>query len=131
MREITTVIVHHSASSTSTRARQIESWHHARGWTGIGYHYVIEMDGKLVRGRPVEIQGAHALGHNEGSIGVCVVGWNGGAYPWEPQQIEALRALCGAMRALRPELVIVGHRDVAPGATLCPGLDVRGLLEES
>ncbi len=131
MRTINLAVVHHSASGTFTRAREIERWHLARGWSSIGYHYLIEADGKLVRGRPVEIMGAHAKDHNAQSIGICVVGDNthGGRH-WEAQQIDALRALCGMLQAVRPDILILGHRDVAPGETLCPGIDVRALLDE-
>lgn len=130
MRNIDLVVVHHSASSVQTSTEQIRAWHLARGWSDIGYHYVIEMEGGLVRGRPLELIGAHALGHNETSIGVCITGHNGGEHPWDAFQIEALRALASLLRAAWPGIPILGHRDVMPEHTACPGVDVQAIIEE-
>ena len=71
MRTITLIIIHCSAVrpyQTSTAA-QIDSWHRARGWNGIGYHYVILRDGTVQPGRPEDAVGAHCVGHNAHSIG--------------------------------------------------------------
>lgn len=67
----------------------IDEWHRARGWNGIGYHWVIRQTGVLEQGRPECIVGAHCEGHNEGSLGVCLVGRG----EFQPAQIEALRSL--------------------------------------
>jgi N-acetylmuramoyl-L-alanine amidase len=45
-----------------------------RGWSDIGYHFLIYLDGSLHEGRPIERVGAHCKGHNEGSIGIAYVG---------------------------------------------------------
>lgn len=55
-------------------AREIDGWHRERGWSGIGYHYVIKRDGELETGRPLDKVGAHAVGANGDSIGVCLMG---------------------------------------------------------
>ena len=76
MRTITLIIIHCSAVrpyQTSTAA-QIDSWHRARGWNGIGYHYVILRDGTVQPGRPEDAVGAHCVGHNAHSIGICYEG---------------------------------------------------------
>lgn len=76
MRKINRIIWHCSATpegrhvSTST----IKAWHKGRGWSDIGYHYVIELDGRVYEGRPIAKQGAHVKGHNKDSIGICYVG---------------------------------------------------------
>lgn len=88
MRDINRVIIHCS-DSTWGDADEIRSWHLARGWRDIGYHYVVlngyrrpsqyqlKDDGVVEDGRPVTMMGAHTRGHNRDSIGVCLVGKNG------------------------------------------------------
>lgn len=52
----------------------IRAWHKARGWSDIGYHYVVYRDGRVMLGRPVGQIGAHCEGHNTGTIGCSYVG---------------------------------------------------------
>lgn len=63
MRTITLIIIHCSAvrPSQTSSAQQIDSWHRKRGWSGIGYHYVVRRDGTVERGRPEAKVGAHCL----------------------------------------------------------------------
>jgi len=77
MREINKIIVHCSATpeGRNVSVDTIRTWHvNERGWSDIGYHYVVELDGTIRSGRPVERQGAHVKGFNADSIGVCYVG---------------------------------------------------------
>ncbi len=73
-RKISKVIVHHSASSVDTTVEDIDRWHKARGWSGIGYHWVLLEDGTFAKGRSENRQGAHCKGHNKDSIGICITG---------------------------------------------------------
>ena len=136
MRPLNRIIIHHSASPRlSTTRDEIDQWHKARGFIEIGYHWVIEAGGKVVPGRPLHIDGAHCLGHNHDSIGICVVGDNTSADPtqhWDGDQKQALLDMVVGLELLYPTIkAVYGHRD-APGAkTECPGLDVRALLGRS
>ena len=40
----------------------------------LGYHYVIDTDGTVETGRMVGEIGAHVKGHNQYSVGICLVG---------------------------------------------------------
>ena len=53
--------------------KTIRNWHTSRGWSDVGYHFVIGTKGELWAGRSLEYQGAHTKGHNN-SIGVAYVG---------------------------------------------------------
>ena len=75
------IIIHCSATppgwmagrSAADKVAAIRRWHiEDRGWSDIGYHWVIDRDGTLVRGRPETVVGAHTQGHNTGSIGICL-----------------------------------------------------------
>jgi len=75
-RIIDEVIVHCSATKPSMDigVKEINEWHLNRGWSGIGYHFVIRRNGKIEPGRPTNLVGAHCKGRNKHSIGVCLVG---------------------------------------------------------
>ena len=76
MRKIDSIIIHCSATPAGRHvtAADIRKWHLARGFTDIGYHYIIYLDGSIHTGRPLSQTGAHCRGHNTGSIGICYVG---------------------------------------------------------
>ena len=76
MRDIDKIIVHCSATQEGKEinAAEINLWHLKRGWSGIGYHYVVLLDGTIEYGRSIYKQGAHVKGGNKGSIGICYIG---------------------------------------------------------
>ena len=76
MRQITEIILHCSATpeGKNFKAADIDRWHKAKGWKCIGYNYVIDLDGTIEEGRPLEMTGAHTIGHNKNSIGICYIG---------------------------------------------------------
>ena len=71
-----TIIIHCSATRAGQNitAADIDCWHRARGFWSIGYHYVIRLDGTIEPGRDVTLDGAHCMGWNQRSIGICYVG---------------------------------------------------------
>ena len=76
MRKITLLIIHCSATPEGKdyTVEDIDRWHKARGWKGIGYHYVIYRDGSVHAGRPEADVGAHCQNHNQHSLGICYIG---------------------------------------------------------
>ena len=76
MRKINEIIIHCSATpeGKNFHASDIDRWHKAQGWRCIGYHFVIDLDGTVEPGRPVQEIGAHTVGHNTNSIGICYIG---------------------------------------------------------
>ena len=119
-------VIHHSASGLSTTAEDIEAWHRERGFSEIGYTWVIERDGAVVAGRSVRKNGAHVRGHNRKSLGICVVGNNSRSRSrWRPAQKRALRETMASVRRLFPGIRFVGHRDLA--STECPGIEIGDL----
>lgn len=128
MRTITLIIIHCSAvtPSQTSSAAQIDQWHKARGWKGIGYHYVIRRDGTIENGRPEHQIGAHCLNHNRHSIGICYEGGlDARGQPSDtrtPEQKAVLRALITDLHRSYPRAIILGHRDLNPGRA-CPCFD--------
>ena len=115
MRKITLLIVHCSAVRTyqTSSAMQIDAWHRARGWKGIGYHYVVRRDGSIEKGREEGAIGAHCINHNRHSIGICYEGGlDAKGHPKDtrtPAQKAALLALIKDLRSRYPKAIVVGH----------------------
>ena len=76
MRNINEIIVHCAATPEGKdfTVADIRRWHKARGWSDIGYHYVVYRDGSVHKGRPVSKVGAHVRGRNRNTIGICYIG---------------------------------------------------------
>lgn len=127
MRHITHIIVHCTATPEGRHhtVADIDRWHRARGWYGIGYHYVVYLNGTVAEGRPVGQIGAHCLGMNATSIGVCYVGGTDSkGRPKDtrtPAQKAALEALLTRLVAEYPGVKIRSHSDFA--AKACPSFD--------
>ena len=45
-----------------------------RGWTDIGYHFVIDPAGTIYEGRDIRVRGAHVEGANTGKVGLLLLG---------------------------------------------------------
>jgi len=142
------IIVHHSASNWGT-ALEIDRWHRIdRKWTSIGYHFVILngyltqsdlihgrkmeiMDGSIEAGRSLNLDqwvevnevGAHALGFNKNSIGICLIHKNG------KHTARQLLSLLELLRELKKRFNIkteniLGHYEVNSKKPYCPGVDM-------
>lgn len=129
MREISKIIIHCSDTpegrdvSTDT----IRGWHvNERGWSDIGYHYVILLDGTIDSGRPEERQGAHVAGHNKNSIGICYIGGcDSKMAPKDtrtPEQIESMNQLVCELKE-KYNASVHGHNEFSSKS--CPSFDVK------
>jgi len=154
MREINRIVVHCSftkprkgrAGSPLIGAKEIRKWHTdpvdmqivngkkvnvgGRGWRDIGYHYVIKRDGTTEKGRPDNVQGAHVGGHNEDSLGICLVGGmeKKTGLPINDYTSEEWAALELLVRGLvskhGPDVEVCGHNNLTNSKT-CPNFDVK------
>ena len=130
MRAIDKIIIHCSATpeGRDVKTSTIKQWHTAKGWSDIGYHYVIELDGSVNMGRDIDRIGAHTRGENTGSIGICYVGGMD-ANMKNPKdtrtekQKEGLKCLIKDLRSTYGDLTIHGHNEFASKA--CPSFDVK------
>jgi len=126
MREINKFIVHCSATPNDREVTvdEIRDWHvKGNGWSDIGYHYVIHRNGQMFSGRPVSIKGAHCIGHNKDSIGVCLVGDD----VFTPMQFDSLKKLYGMLANVFPNMQPYGHRDFTDEKT-CPNFEVKEVI---
>lgn len=137
---ITKIVVHCSATRNGKSIKQpsknatqvIDGWHKQRGFkrqlaaqrafnphlSSIGYHFVIDVDGLVETGRQVGEIGAHVKGHNQNSVGICLIGGvepngkNHGKYT--EAQWQSLYKLLRELEANHPKARICGHRDLSP-----------------
>jgi len=94
------LIVHHTGGTASDPLADtshhtfeiVDAYHKSLGWGKIGYHYFIEKDGKTTQGREESEQGAHTIGYNDKSIGICLAGNFDATLPTHEQKL-ALKAL--------------------------------------
>lgn len=131
MRKLNKIIIHCSDTPKGREhnVEDIRRWHKEKGWSDIGYHYLVLLDGTIEEGRPLEKAGAHAKGYNSTSIGICYVGGKGGDTRTKAQN----GALVKLVFTLKTEHNIsneniIGHCDVSNKK--CPQFDVKKWVKD-
>jgi N-acetylmuramoyl-L-alanine amidase len=148
LEDIHTIVVHCSATREGVwvDAHDIDLMHKHRGWSGIGYHRVIRLDGSVEQGRPYTRRGAHVKGNNTNTIGVCMIGGlNKNGKPkntFTSEQFNSLISEIINIKTFTSASYVCGHRDFSPdlnGDGLitpnefmkeCPCFDVGEKLKE-
>ena len=128
MRLVKEIIIHCSATREGQQVSvdTIRDWHLAKGWNDIGYHFYIDLDGTINKGRDIDKMGAHCKGHNRNSIGICYCGGveADGKTPKDTrtqEQKDSLLNVLKTLKAMYPEAVIYSHSEFA--AKACPSFD--------
>jgi hypothetical protein len=134
MRTISEIIVHTTATRqewmatrpVADKVAEIRRWHvDGNGWADIGYHYLIDRNGAIAAGRPLDRVGAHVKGRNAQSIGIALVGGHGGSETdkfddhYTQAQDAALRGLIGELKARFGDLAVTGHNQYSAKACPC------------
>lgn len=133
-RKITEIILHCSASREGDNwsVEGVRKYHKSLGWVDIGYNYYIELDGSVKDGRNVNISGAHTVGHNANSIGICYCGGvDRNLKPKDTRtdaQKESLYALVNDLLILYPNATIHCHNEYANKA--CPSFKIDQFKNE-
>lgn len=141
MRGVTRITVHHDAnnavglsgaSAVTHRLNSIRDAHLRRGntWVDIGYHYIIDPDGRVWEGRPIAVEGAHVADTNDHNLGVMLLG-NFEQHRPTPAQFDMLdRFLADQMRLHRVGLGrVYTHQELKP--TECPGRNLQGYMRQT
>jgi len=121
MRNIKRIVIHCAATREGENftVKDVRKWHiEGRGWSDVGYHYIILLDGTVQSGRPVQKIGAHTKGYNNDSIGICYIGGldkEGKAKDTRtPGQKKSLKKLVSDLKEIYDIEEIKGHRDYSP-----------------
>jgi hypothetical protein len=99
-------------------AREVDAIHHANGWSGVGYNFLVDQEGTAFEGRGWDLVGAHCPNHNRTGFGIYVA--VGGIQ-------EPTDAALATTRALYDEACRYAGRPLrktwhgANYATACPG----------
>ena len=127
------IIIHHSLTEDGATVswNAITDYHvNVNGWKDVGYHYGAELVGdryNIFKGRMDNEDGAHCIGFNDKSIGICLVGNYDISEPCE-QQIALLKKLVNSLREIYgiPLENVLGHWETyglrgVPVEKSCPG----------
>lgn len=139
MREINEIIIHTFATKQgwmsgqpfAAKVAEVKKWHLARGFSDVGYHFLVSREGQVIEGRPLRVQGAHTRGHNDNSIGISLEGGFGHTRfdkfedVYTVKQGRALRKLLAKLSADGP-LTISPHNKYANKE--CPAFDLGDWL---
>ena len=132
MRPVSKIVVHHTASPDSWTLEKTRAYHKGqKGWSDIGYHYVVETNPLAFRvGRRADVNGAHAKGVNHSSVGLVVIG----NFVENEISRETLCFVAAAVADLCKSYGlsasdVYGHKEVGTTPTACPGFDVDALRQ--
>ena len=126
------IIVHHTGNQVDDdlSAEELHNSHLAKGWSGVGYHFIIRKNGAIERGRPEWAWGAHAEQYNPYTLAVHLCGNFEIGEPTN-EQIEStaylIGYLCEEYGLPCTAEYVVGHRDLMP--TACPGENLYKILQ--
>jgi hypothetical protein len=125
---MTTIVVHHSALPLRDGPLEIQKKHmEIKKFADIGYHYLIDENGKIYEGRNLHVRGAHTGGYNTGAIGIVLLGNFEETEPSD-EQIQNLILLSNCLRKEYKITHIAGHRDFQPEETVCPGKNLEEMI---
>lgn len=101
-------------------AQEIDRWHKARNFSGIGYHFIVMGSEVLQTCRLDSDHGAHCKegGMNYASIGVCIIG-KGDIETPSKEELYSIKKIIEAYESP----CILFHCDYSPPKT-CPGVKV-------
>ena len=129
LRDVNRVFLHCSASDDEglrgvEMVDEIRRWHIKRGFSTVGYHLLIDREGKILPGRTLELKPAAQKSHNARTIAIMVHGLE----KFPPNMLEQCRLLCAEINeAYEGRISFHGHKEVS--AKECPVFDYRNLLQ--
>ena len=105
MNKIDSIIIHCSATRAGQdlTEKDIDRMHRARGFSQIGYNYVIRIDGAVEKGRSLAVDGAHCntkgfseSSYNKHSVGICYIGGLDQTESPQTQERSPKKRLCAS-----------------------------------
>lgn len=127
-RTIERVFLHCSASDDENlvgvhMVDEIRRWHRDRGWSDVGYHFLIDKLGGLFPGRDPDLTPAAQKGHNAATLAIMVHGLT----DFSNTSLTALQTLCGDINeAYHGRISFHGHKEVTNKD--CPVFDYKNIL---
>jgi len=119
-----------SLTATHNRIEKIRQTHtRDRGWADIGYHFIIDRQGRIFEGRSLAYQGAHVKENNPNNLGILVLGNFEKQQP-SAKQVAALGQFTQQMMRTHrvPASHVRTHREIKP--TECPGRNLQAQVDK-
>lgn len=118
-----------SVDGVPVPVQTIREWHLKRGFSDIGYHFVVQPDGRVDTGRSMYEVGAHVEGHNTSNIGIALVGRSKFTF----MQFDALKRFLGGLKWHEniPDWELYAHYEFDSAKKQhksCPNMDIKRLL---
>ncbi|XP_011344963.1 peptidoglycan-recognition protein SC2 isoform X2 [Ooceraea biroi] len=131
------VIIHHSTDTgcetqalCQAKVRGFQNYHmNSKGWTDIGYNFLVGEDGNVYEGRGWGKKGSHSKPFNGKSIGICIIGDYSNRTP-KPAAVQAVSKLIAygvSNDEIKSDYILLGHRQT--GQTTCPGNSLYGMIK--
>lgn len=95
-------------------------------WDDIGYHFIINVDGSVINGRPMDRKGAHVAGNNKDNIGIALVGRS----LFYREQFKRLRQMFDDIREQYyiSANEIYGHYELDKKGKTCPNIRIEDVV---
>jgi len=115
MREVTRIVIHCTGAPQNQTIQAIKAfWRDIKGWKNVGYHKIIQADGKVTElATPDKITNGVA-GYNSKSYHICYLGGKDGKDNRTESQKESLLSEVKKAKIMFPKATVVGHRDLSP-----------------
>jgi hypothetical protein len=134
-----TVVIHHLGNNVGKSPKEIQDYQmslESDPFDDIAYEYIVQLDGRVQEGRHLAFLSAANSKQNTGKIAIILAG------DFEPQWYDAsdddvtdaglnrIVALVNTLKLYFPITRLIGHRDIVPGKTECPGEELYKRLPE-
>ncbi len=135
MRRIDYIAVHCTATPQTTKIQSILNyWKNNLGWKRVGYHYIIEADGKVTQLSDIEQPTNGVAGYNANSIHISYIGGvdkNGKAI--DNRTDAQKKSMLNLLNTLRKQImvrqrffpIIQGHYQFPKVNKACPCFDAK------
>ena len=133
------LVIHCSATPEGKdyTVEDIDRWHKQRGFKKIGYHYVIYRDGSIHKGRNDNENGAHCIGYNSKSLGICYIGGMdvNNKYTRDTRTVEQKESLYKLVKELMEKYNITldkvhCHNELCGFTKACPCFSINQFRDE-
>lgn len=137
LEDVQFITLHCSATRPTQIAgvKEIRAWHRKKGWSDIGYHFVVRRDGTVEKGRPLNQTGAHVQGWNKNNIGICLEGGLDDQFQpsnnFTREQWRSLKPLVSSLKTKAKAAKVVGHRDFPNVNKACPCFEAKAWAKDN
>lgn len=130
MRNITHIVIHCTATGQDATVEAIKRyWKEKLGWKQVGYHHIVDANGKDNQLLSIAQPSNGVKGHNASIINLCYIGgvdkFNKPLDNRTPAQKETLLKLIRTYKKMFPNAIVQGHKDFPNVAKACPCFDAK------